>query len=81
LVDGPNVDQYEEKKAVVAVLFQIGDTNHHTMEHLKTEKLDTIDEADLGEIFREAENKSFYHYKGTLTVPIFVLIYQISNFF
>eukprot|EP00347_Sterkiella_histriomuscorum_P001688 403371061 len=69
LVDGPDHENYDEKKAVISVLFKLADKNHPVMEDLRTDNLDQIDHADFGNIFKEAENQQFYHYKGTLTVP------------
>lgn len=69
LVDGPDHATYDEKKAVVSILFQIADKSHPTLEGFRTENLDEIDHANLGDIFSEKQNQQFYHYKGTLTVP------------
>ena len=67
LVSGPHKASYHETQTIVAVLFEISDTTHTTIEKFQADFLGKVGEINLGDIFKDQTD--YYHYKGSLTAP------------
>ena len=78
LVDGPNYQEYNDTLAVVGFMFKLDTVSHPFIEKLRPLDFGPIDKINFAELFDtleteaapiEADEKRFYHYKGSLTNP------------
>ena len=73
LIDGPDYQKYNDKLAVIGVLFRVEAESHPIFDQMQLEERGTIENFDLSVLFESGDDPKsqapFIHYKGSLTTP------------